>query len=386
MSHGSVMIRKLFFAILIILYQQIAFASSKYIKIAVVFSEIDQPEYTTQRIIDGIYTAKLLFEKQHDNYHIDLIHYRFHKHDLSSVANVANQICEDKIPIVIGGEMSGDALILGQVLSSCHVILVTPTATNPKVNENMPYVFRISASDEDVAHKMANFIFNKFPESIIGVMDDVSLPYSDFLSSMFIKYFSSKSIKPLIVQKVLRENIDYSHEIDEFIKNKVQVVIMLTYDTDFKRFLYQAAEKHYFPVYIGSDGWGSNEAIINMIHNYPVYHNKFVGYRNNYWVENQLSDLKIQFKNVYQANFHTKPNEFNAIGFDSGWVVLNAIQKHPSNINPDLMKCDLENLHLKLLTTNNFLFKKDHFPDKNLYVYKLTVNGAQYITTIKGNN
>src|SRR3990167_1659571 len=128
-------------------------ATEKIFNVAVAFSAHEKYDRSTQQIINGIYAAKLFFEKLHPKYKVNYINYNYRSHDLKSVAKVAEQICINRIPVVIGGEMSEDALVLGQILNSCHSVLISPTATNPIVSENKPYVFRISASDDDVAKK-----------------------------------------------------------------------------------------------------------------------------------------------------------------------------------------------------------------------------------------
>ena len=366
--------------------QQGIYASIRvHYKIGIAFSGIDKYDRSTQQIINGIQTAKLLFEKNHPEYRIDLIRYTFRPNDLESVAKISNQICKDKIPIVIGGEMSEDALMLGNILNSCHVVLVSPTATNPKVSENRPYVFRVSASDEDVAKKLAGFTYHHFKSPIIGIIDDVSLPYPDFLTKAFLNDYSRISHDYIVVKKVLRENIDYSDEIDDFIKRHVNIVVMLTYDIDLKRFLSQAAQKNYFPIYIGSDGWGSNESIVGTIRNNPSYRKQFIGYRNDYWRDDNSNKLNAQFKSVYKSYYHHAPNAWDAIGFDSAWLVFTALLSDASNINPDNLKNRIADTHhLQLVTTNDFEFKLDNAPVKDFYIYKITADGSSYITTLRG--
>jgi len=369
----------------LLMMPQFIYADLIHYKIGIAFSRTDKYDRSTQQIINGIQIAKLYFEKKHPEYKIDFVKYTFQPNNLASVVKIANQICRDKILVVIGGEMSEDALVLGQILNSCHVVLVSPTATNPKVGEKKPFVFRVSASDDDVAKKLADYTYHAFKPSVIGIIDDVSLPYPDFLTKEFLNNYLYISKGRIIVKKVLRENIDYSSEIDDFIRKHVPVVVMLTYDIDLKRFVSQASERNYFPIYIGSDGWGSNESIVKIMRDNPLYQKHFIGYRNNYWKNDISNKLNMKFKSLYRFHYRSEPDAWNAIGFDSTWIVLSALSKYFHNINSEILKNEIAKTHnLQLLTSGNFEFKPNNTPVKDLNIYKITSNGASYITTLRG--
>src|SRR5262249_3753841 len=144
-------------------------------------------------------------------------------------------------------------------LGAGKVVFLTPTATNPAVTENRPYVFRMCFSDKDVAERMADLVVEQLKPKSIGVLHNVSSPYSDYLSRTFIATMQSKHQKkgiPLIEEKVLRRGTDFSSGIDRFVAAQVSHVVMFTHDGDLIRFLTQSHGKRFYPVYIGSDGWG----------------------------------------------------------------------------------------------------------------------------------
>ena len=352
------------------------------IKVAIAFSEGNKYDLTSQRMVEGIQVAKSLFEKQNGKYKVELISYSFMPHNSASVAKTAEEICKAKIPVVIGAEMSEEAIVLGGILDSCHVILLSPTATNAKVSENKPYVFTMSMPDEAVSRQFALFVYKKIKSSKVGVIHDVSLPYPDGLTKSFINHYSHLSSNEIFVRKVLRETTDYSLEINAFISQHVNVVVMLTYDIDLKRFSAQAADKGYFPIYIGSDGWGSNESVIKYINSNPAYKNKFTAFRNICWKADSRANINTLFKFLFLQKYNRNASAFNAIGFDSAWIVFNAFQKKDESEKGVSLRDALASTHnLQLTTSNNFYFK-NNIPIREMYIYQISSDSIKYVTTV----
>ncbi len=352
------------------------------IKAAIAFSEGNKYDITAQQMIEGIQTAKSFFEKQNSSYKVELISYSFKPHNSASVAKTAEEICKAKIPVVIGAEMSEEAMVMGKILNSCHVILLSPTATNVKVSEGKPYVFTMSTPDDAVSRQFALFVHDNLKDTKVGVIHDVSLPYPDGLSNSFINHYSRLSSNEIIAKKVLRETTDYSQEIDDFILKNINVVVMLTYDIDLKRFSSQAAEKGYFPVYIGSDGWGSNESVIKYIKSNPSYKNRFTAYRNICWKADSKARINFQFKSAFLHGFNKQAGAFNAIGFDSAWVVFSAFKHKNESKTGKTLRDILSSIHDIKLTTSNAFYFKNNIPVREMHIYKISPEKIQYVTSI----
>lgn len=352
------------------------------IRIAVAFSEDNKYDLSSQQMVDGIRLAKSIFEKQYSEYKIDLITYTFKPHNSASVAKTAEKICKASIPVVIGAEMSEEAIVLGDILNACQVILLSPTATNSKVSENKPYIFTMSASDDSVSQQLALFVHERFRNLKVGVIHNISLPYPDGLTKSFVNHYSRLTSNKIITKKVLRETADYSKEINDFILNDVSVIVMLTYDIDLKRFSSQAAERNYYPVYIGSDGWGSDESVIKYVKSNPAYKNKFTAYRNICWKSDSKTNTNEHFKAAFFQNFNKKANAFNAIGFDSAWVVLNAFKQQNEFNDGKSLRDKLASIHGLQLTTSNTLYFRDNIPIREIYIYEITPEKIKHVATV----
>ena len=164
----------------------------KVLKVAVILRFTDQYYNTVQLLQSGIETAKTLFEKRHPDVSIQLIKYG-HSEDLESVLNVSTQVASDGIAAAIGGEQSQESIVITDQLNSKKIVFITPTSSNPKVTEGKPYAFRGGFSDSIVAARLSQFMLEKLKPTVIGLIHNVSTPYTDYLNNEFLADYHASS-------------------------------------------------------------------------------------------------------------------------------------------------------------------------------------------------
>ena len=360
----------------------------KTLTVGVILRLNDKFNDTVATMLAGIETAKSLYEKKHPGVRIVLKRYP-HGDDLESVLKATTRAVEEKVPAVIGGELSEESIVIGDKLAESKAIFITPTSSNPQVTENKPYVFRSCFSDTLVAGQLAHFTVEHLKPAAIGLVHNVSSPYTDFLSKRFIETMKEieagnpkKSI-PIIHEKVLRDTRDFGPQIDAFIKGGVTHVAMLTHQSDLLKFAMQAADKNFFPVYIGSDGWGSNEHVYKNLVVEPSQ-KKFVAYRNSYWKQDATTPIATEFRQTYEKNHLRKPNAWSAISFDAAWVLFTSMDKaaKPSD-GESIRRAMVAIKDIHLVTAHHFKFGADNSPRKDLYIYKIDRGGINYEATLK---
>ena len=363
-------------------------AKKRTIHVGVVLRLEDKYNNSVSEMMTGVEAAKALFEQKHPGTQI-VIHRYPHTEDLSTVVAAADKVIKDKLSAVIGGELSEEAIVLRDKLGPAKIIFITPTSSSPTVTEGFPFSFRACFSDRLVAEQLASFTFNHLKPNAVGVIHNISSPYTDFLSKEFIANFKKEESKnskiiPLFEEKVLGDSSDFSNQINVFIEHKITHLVMLTHQTDLLRFALQAANKGFFPVYIGSDGWGSNENIYKKFVTDSPFASKFEAFRNSYWKENSPTKMGLEFKNEYKRMFSHEPNAWSAIAFDTSWILFTAMNNAKDNSKGDSIREEMLKLkNTPLVTTQNFKFGTDNSPRKDLYIYEINKNGIHYSETLK---
>lgn len=360
---------------------------AKSIDIGLIFRFDDKFNKTTQSLMNGFQLARDQFNKKNSIQ----IHYKLYSHNetTQSVIKATKKALADNVKILIGGENSDESLAIARTIRNKDVVLITPTSTNPSVTLNNLNVFRTCFSDDDVADKLAELIHNKFKSKIIGILHNVSYPYSNYLSKRIkgkLEELNSQSLnfsktKPKIfTQKVIRNQKDFSKEVKFFKSNNIEHMVILSFQSDLLRFYAEAVKKKFFPIYIGSDGWGSNDSIFQRMGEKGLNRTKFQAYRNIYWKKDNTSRNNQLFIKKYQDRFQHSPDAWSAIAYDTAKIVFQAIE---DNKTSSLLR-NLKDLKIKnLLTTESFEFARNNSPNKDLHIYRIDSVGVHFYETIK---
>ncbi len=347
------------------------------LRVGIAFRLEQNYDRSVKALLDGVQAAANLYQKDRGR-SVEFV-YQSHTSSLASVIEAAKKLKEQNVSAVIGGEMSEEALALGEILNPAGIVLMTPTASNPNVTKNRPFVFRACFSDTQVADKLAHYTAKVLHPTSLGVLHNLSSPYSDYLSQRFLETFEKLTAKkvPVSVYQVLRRTSDMSEPVTQFQKAGVTHVAIFTHDSDLFSFVAEATPRHFLPTYIGSDGWGSNDFVFErMVRDFPLGKG-FNALRNSYWLESRKSPLKNRVTKTLKA----KPlNEWTAIGFDAGWMLFHAMGAAENAKSGESVRKALADLRdLPLLTTDTVAFGSDNALDKNLYLYKISLAGVESV-------
>jgi branched-chain amino acid transport system substrate-binding protein len=361
------------------------FASEKTLNIALIFRFNDKFNGTILSLDRGLELAKKEFEKKHNV----KINYKKYPHDekLTSVIDATGKALKDGHFIIIGGENSDEAMAISEVIKDKKVILMTPTSTNPKVTLEHPYNFRASISDDKVAEKIAEFVLKELKGKRIGVLHNVSYPYSDYLSKRFIHRFNELietsqgygDERPrLVEQKVVRNQTDLAKEVKFFKDQGVTHQIVLSFNSDLLRFYSEASSQGFNPKYIGSDGWGLSEAIFKAVQG-NKFANTFEAYRNVYWNGTDTSKVNTAFKVNYKKAYGEEANPWSAIAYDSLTIIGESALDVKTELDGESLKNALKKYEgKKLLTSELFTFDQNNTPNKDIIIYRIDKKGIGF--------
>jgi branched-chain amino acid transport system substrate-binding protein len=339
-------------------------------------------------MINGTEFAREEFERLHPGVKIQLKRYTYSS-DLTSTVRATQKAIKDGMVAVLGGQNSDESIIMGELFNANKIVLVAPTASHPKVTENRPFVFRGCYSDAQVAKRLAEFVVQKLKASDIGVVQNVSSPYSDYLSSEFAKLAEvsakeSRSPLRVTVAKTIRGTFDFGPIIDDFQRRKITHVTVLDHGGDILRFNAQASERGFTPTYIGSDGWGSTETVHQRFVRDSIYGNHFQAYMNTFWHDESRAPSVLSFRRAYKKRFGSEPDAFAAISWDTAQVLFEALVAAGPNPNGEAIRRALRAIRPSgLVTTNQFSFDENNSPKKSLVIYKIDQAGIRHEVTLQ---
>jgi amino acid efflux transporter len=361
-------------------------AKQKSIDVALLFRFDDKFNGSIEYLSKGLELAKKTYESEHNL----KINYKRYSHDetLTSVIDAAKKAVAEGSYVIIGGENSDEALAIYEVIKDREIVLITPTATNPEVTRNKPYVFRTCISDEIVGEKIAVFLYENMKPKVIGVLKNISYPYSNYLSEKLTEklkqlHSNKKSPIKILERKIIKNQKDFSSEVAFFKKEGVTDLVVLSYQSDLFRFYSHASEINFYPNYFGSDGWGTNESVYKRLVQDQKGKSHFKAYRNVYWNENNKSKSNQIFRKKFNDTYHESPNSWAAISYDTAKILFDSFLSIQGISSGKKLKNSLKSYKGDdLVTTKVLTFDQNNTPQKEVIIYKIDHQGIMYNGTI----
>ena len=370
------MISKIFIISIFILGTHAFAHESSSIKVGVALRGSPELNSFADPLNKGIEYAKEVFEKNNPHFKIELIHYP-HKSGHDSVDQAAQKIIKDKVHFVIGGEMSDEAFALSENFEKQQILLFTPTASNPLLTAGKPAVFRGCFSDDQVAKQLAKYVMGLKNIHSIGVIHNTANAYSDYLTTSFLeKMEEDKNTKPIHEFRYASEEPNFQNAVQQFKTAQVDLVVAFTLQESLKSFHQLASKAGMAPLYLGTDGWGTNESLLKNMGN-------FHGIRNAYWHEESKLPAVLAFKAGFQKKFSAPPNAWNAIAYDSAYVLFEAISKAKEPRQIEEVIEILRKTHFKnSITANSIQFNLKNTIKRPLYLYEVKNNEIKFLKEV----
>jgi len=194
------------------------------------------------------------FNNAHDDFKIELI-VRNNEGEKEKTEQIAKEFMDNpEILAIIGPLISSNTLTAGQMAQTEKIVLITPTATSPKISNLGNYVFRTCASDLEQGRDVANFMIEEgYGE--VGVIYQEDETYSSDLAEVFMEEMQGKGIEAFPVLTYQKDASDFSQQIAEIEQEEPEIIFGPGYPSELTVFIQQLREKGLNDIqFIGGDG------------------------------------------------------------------------------------------------------------------------------------
>ncbi len=335
---------------------------------------------SVEALYQGIEFATSSFNRSQGALHVELKKYSYTA-DSKSIEAAAKKIKKDGIRYVIGGEMSDEAFTLLEQFKNSNILFMTPTASNPRITDGQPLAFRMNFSDDQVALRLAHYVSEIKDLGAIGVLHNTANSYSDYLTLEFLKQLGKeKNVMPETVEfSYATEHPDFQTAVKKFKDRKVSWVISFVMVSELEAFYAQAAKESFFPKYLGTDGWGSNElAFEKLVQAQKI--KKFDGVHAIYWQKESKTQANLKFLEQFGREYNHAPDSSSAIAYDTGSVLYQALTLSKNRSDPkEVAQILSTHAFTELLTSPNLKFDAHHAPIKELFLYEVNSKGLKFI-------
>ena len=246
-------------------------------------------------------------------------------------ANIVNKlISRDGVVAILGEVASSRSLEAAPIAQEAKIPMISPASTNPKVTEVGDYIFRVCFIDPFQGTVMANFAINTLKVKKVAILTDAKSDYSKGLAKYFKEQFTKNS-------GVISSELDYNGSDKDFkaqlttIKGAAPDAVFIPgYYTDVALIAIQAQEIGLSIPLFGGDGWESDNLL-------QVAGKAVEGhYFSTHCSPEDTSAKMTSFVAAYKAKYNKTPDAMAALGYDSAYVLAEAIKRAGTTEGPKL--------------------------------------------------
>jgi len=288
------------------------------------------------------------------------------KSNSTEAANQASKLITVKNAVAILGPMiSSDCKAAAPIAQDEEVVLFSPSATNPAVTTIGPYIFRACFLDSFQGQTIAEFAAKQLKTKRMAILVENGNDYAKGLADYTKTAFTKAGGAVVAVEYFAKGEKDFSSLLTKIKSVKPDVIVVPSYYDTVALCVKQTREMGMKVPMMGGDGWDSPK--MQEIAGAKNLNNTF--YTNHYTSLDPVPKVQ-NFVKAYRARYHKMPDTLAALGYDTGYVLFDAIKRARS--------ADKAQIRAALAVTANFqgvtgsiTMGKDRNPIKSISVLEL---------------
>lgn len=287
---------------------------------------------------------------------------------------------QDKVTAIIGAATSGNTVAQAQMANDTKTVLITPSGTSPNVTVNEDgdvneYVFRTSFIDPFQGTVAANFAAKDLKVKNAAIFADSASDYSKGLAESFKETFKDAGGKIVAEEAYVGKDTDFRATLTRIKAKNPEFIFIPGYYEEVGLIVKQARELGITVPLMGADGWDSPKLI--ELAGAEALNNTFI--TNHYSAEDEDENMQAFLTAFKDQNDGEAPNAFNALGYDTVYLLADAIKRAGSS-DSSKIKDELAKTKDLSLVTGIYSVDKNHHPVKSATVLEYK-DGKQVFNT-----
>ncbi|MGP7816923.1 ABC transporter substrate-binding protein [Niallia sp. 01092] len=288
------------------------------------------------------------------------------KSDLTEATNGALKlITQDKVSAIIGAATSGDTVAQVQIANENKTVILSPSATAPNVTVNKDgsvneYAFRTSFIDPFQGTIAANFASKELKIKNAAIFADSASDYAKGLAASFKETFKANGGNIVSEEAYVAKDTDFSSTLTRIKAKKPDFIFIPGYYEEVGLIIKQARELGITVPFMGADGWDSPKLVD--LAGKDALNNTYI--TNHYSSEDPDEKIQKFVSTFKEKNKDKNPDAFNALGYDSVYLLKDAIERAGSTDSEKVKNALAETKDLPLIT-GVVSIDKNHNPIKS---------------------
>lgn len=228
-------------------------------------------------------------------------------------------ITKDRVKYVIGSLTSGCTQAITTLAQASKVVQIAPAATAPAITEAGNYIFRACFIDPFQGTVGGKFAYENLNAKKAAVLYDAGNDYSVGLQDNFVATFKALGGEVVAVESYATGDKDFNAQLTKIKNSKPDVVYLPDYYGTVALIAKQLRAQGINTPLIGGDGWdglsaSAGDEVLN-------------GFYSNHYADDSSEAVVQKFVKSFEEKYGKKPNSFAALGYDSMYLLKDAIEK-----------------------------------------------------------
>lgn len=240
----------------------------------------------------------------------------------SKTALLATQrLIQKGVPAIIGAVASSTTMVMAPLCQRKGVVLLSPTASNPKITGIGNYIFRVWPSDTFEGSEMAKFALNTIKAKTAAILY-INNDYGLGLANIFDDVFTKGGGEVLLKESLGQEATDFRTELTKILRHNPNVVYIPGYTKELSLALRQYREMGIKAKILSSATFespaviaGAGKAANGVIFTAPAFS-----------LETEKENV-IKYVDAFEKAYGRKPDTIASHGYDAVMVMAEAIKK-----------------------------------------------------------
>ncbi len=240
-------------------------------------------------------------------------------------------ISRNKVIALLGEETSGRSLEAAPIAQAAKIPMISPSATNPRVTQMGDYIFRVCFIDPFQGAVMAKLATDTLHAKRVAIVSSVSAAYSVGLAKFFREKFTSDGGTVAVEQRYTEGDKDFRAQLTAIKSAAVDAVFIPGYYTEAALIVRQARELGLSIPFFGGDGWEAPQLL-------EIGGDALNGcFYSTHFSAESTEPKAAEFVKKYKAHWQNQtPDGFSALGYDSAYILVEAIKRAGSTEGPKL--------------------------------------------------
>ena len=300
------------------------------------------------------------------------------KGDATEASNAYNKLAGDNNVLAVAGPtISATTAAVAPLADQSKLVTIAPAATSDSI-ETGNYLFRTCFKDSYQGEVAARFAAENLKVKKVAVLYGTGDPYSSAVGEAFAKAAEKLGLE--VVDKESSSSADdteYSAQLQKIQASGAELLYAPYYYSVAGPYIIPQARSVGFDGYVmGPDGYDG----LKLTGDKAQYNKTY--YTTHYSADDNTNSKVQDFIKSYKSKNNAEPNTFAALGYDTIYMIKQAIEKAGKNVTREDVRNAVAGMTFDGVT-GKFTMDKSGSPTKSVIVLEMKDGKPVYNTTVQ---